>query len=86
MRVIATARGFDNIKTREVDEEFDMPDGAEGTWFRTLDEPAAAPAKAAGKTTKAPKTLSESGPKASVDPDPSTLAGASPQGDDGDLA
>jgi len=28
MRVVATARGYDNVTIREVGDEFDMPDGA----------------------------------------------------------
>ena len=34
MRVIATAVGYDNIVLRQPGEEFDMPDGAKGSWFR----------------------------------------------------
>ena len=37
MQVIATAPGYDSIKVREVDEIFDMPDGATGEWFVPLE-------------------------------------------------
>lgn len=60
MRVIATARGFDGQQTREVDEEFEMPDGAKGSWFNEVGgapAPAAKPAKV--KAEKPAKTLSE---------------------------
>jgi hypothetical protein len=36
MRVIATAQGFDNIQLREVGEEFEMPEGATGSWFKPV--------------------------------------------------
>lgn len=59
MRVIATNRGYDNVTTREPGDEFDMPEGAKGSWFRrvgeALPEPAAEPVQ--GK--KAPRTMSE---------------------------
>lgn len=59
MRVIATARGYDNLKTREEGEEFDMPDGAKGSWFVPLDEPAK-PVKAQKvKSDKPAQTMSE---------------------------
>ncbi len=38
MRVIATARGFDNQKLREVDEEFDVKDGTKGSWFKPVEK------------------------------------------------
>jgi len=37
MQVIATAPGYDNVKVREVDEVFEMPDGATGDWFTPLE-------------------------------------------------
>ena len=36
MQVIAIAPGYDNVKVREVDEVFDMPDGAVAEWFVPL--------------------------------------------------
>lgn len=33
MRVVAIKEGYDNIKLREVGEEFEMPEGAKGKWF-----------------------------------------------------
>jgi hypothetical protein len=36
MRVKAIQKGFDGVALREVDDEFDMPDGSggyEGCWF-----------------------------------------------------
>jgi len=33
MKVIATARGYDNTVLREVGEEFTMPEGSKGSWF-----------------------------------------------------
>lgn len=56
MRVIATAPGYDNIKVREVDEEFDMPDGSKAHWFVPV-ELAKKAAKA--KSEKATKTDSK---------------------------
>jgi len=52
MRVVATAPGFDNVKLREPGEEFDMPDGSKGSWFRPVvkrkgpADPAASPPQA----------------------------------------
>ena len=46
MRVIATAVGFfDNL--RQVGDEFDVPEGAKGSWFKPVpaDEPEAKPAR-----------------------------------------
>ena len=58
MRVIATNRGYDNITTREISDEFDMPDGATGTWFVPVDAPTK-PAKADKAKADKPKTMSE---------------------------
>lgn len=62
MLVRATERGFDNVKLREVDEEFDMPEGATGSWFTPVDgspsETAARPAKAAKKRDERQVTMS----------------------------
>lgn len=33
MKVRATKRGYDNVVLREEGDEFDMPDGAKGSWF-----------------------------------------------------
>jgi predicted NUDIX family NTP pyrophosphohydrolase len=58
MRVIATNVGYDNIKLREPGEEFEMPDGAKGSWFVPVGEVK----KAKPKQAKAdPATLSEIG-------------------------
>lgn len=38
MKVIATARGFDNITVREIGDEFDMPKDAKGSWFKPVAE------------------------------------------------
>lgn len=66
MQVIATARGHDGLTIREVDDVFDMPDGAKGSWFQPVGEPPAAKpadappgAKRAGKA----KTVSEASPE-----------------------
>jgi len=44
MKVIATRRGHDGVVVREEGEEFDMPDGAKGSWFLPVE-----PAKPAAK-------------------------------------
>lgn len=55
MRVIATALGFDGRDLRAEGDEFEMPDGAKGSWFKPVDEakpvaPAGAkPAKASAR-------------------------------------
>lgn len=49
MRVIATARGFDNIAIREAGDEFEMPDGPAGTWYEPVEAPKA---KAKGSKAK----------------------------------
>lgn len=38
MRVIATKRGYDGVVVREEGAEFDMPDGAKGSWFDPVKE------------------------------------------------
>lgn len=43
MRVIAIAKGYDNVATREIGEEFDMPEGASGTWFESAEDQAEKP-------------------------------------------
>jgi len=48
MKVIATRRGHDGVVVREEGEEFDMPDGAKGSWFLPV-EPAKPAAKAKPK-------------------------------------
>lgn len=71
MRVIATNRGYDNLTTREIGDEFDMPDGATGSWFEPVDAPVK-PAKAdKPKADKPPKTMSEAskGDTSEVPPD-----------------
>lgn len=40
MKVIATKRGFDNVTIREEGDEFDMPEGAKGSWFKPVGKPA----------------------------------------------
>lgn len=54
MQVIATARGHDGLKVREVGEEFAMPDGSKGSWFQSL-EPGVAPADTKVKPAKPAK-------------------------------
>ena len=34
VRVVATARGYDNVAVREQGEVFQMPEGSKGTWFQ----------------------------------------------------
>jgi len=46
MKVIATAKGYDNKAVREPGEVFDMPEGAKGSWFRPYVGEKAAPAEA----------------------------------------
>lgn len=71
MRVIATARGFDGHVVREVDEEFDVPDGAKGSWFLPVGEPLPAKPAKAEKPPKVAKTLAEhAAMNKSDDPDP----------------
>lgn len=36
MRVVATSQGYDGLAVRSVDEEFDMPDGSTGSWFKPV--------------------------------------------------
>lgn len=36
MRVVATSQGYDGLAVRSVDEEFDMPNGSTGTWFKPV--------------------------------------------------
>lgn len=36
MKVIATKKGYDGINVREPGEEFDMKDGAKGSWFEPV--------------------------------------------------
>lgn len=36
MKVIATKPGYDNVKYREVGDEFDMPEGSKGSWFQPV--------------------------------------------------
>lgn len=45
MRVIATSAGYDNVVLRGPGDEFEMPEGSAGSWFRALDSvaPAAPP-------------------------------------------
>ncbi len=38
MRVIATGKGYDGLNVREEGDEFEMPEGAKGSWFIPLDE------------------------------------------------
>ena len=53
MRVIAVAIGYDNIVVRQPGDEFDMPEGATGSWFMPAageqDESPVEPAPAAAK-------------------------------------
>lgn len=39
MKVIATARGFDNVAVREIGDEFDVPEGSKGSWFKAVGKP-----------------------------------------------
>ena len=39
MKVIATKRGFDNVTIREEGDEFDMPNGSKGSWFKPVGKP-----------------------------------------------
>jgi hypothetical protein len=59
MRVIATARGYDNITTREIGDEFDMPDDAKGSWFAPKDAPVKSSKEDKPKAGKQSKTPSE---------------------------
>lgn len=76
MRVIAKSIGFDNVKVREIGDEFDMPlpEGyvfTEHDWFEPVDKPAK-PAKAEkAKADKPPRTMSEAavGDTSEVPPD-----------------
>lgn len=36
MLVRATARGHDNVRIREIDEVFEMPQGATAPWFEPV--------------------------------------------------
>lgn len=49
MQVIATARGYDNVRVREEGEVFDVADGTKGTWFKPVED--ATSAKPAVKRT-----------------------------------
>jgi hypothetical protein len=40
VNVIATGQGWDGIAIREPGEEFQMPEGATGSWFEPLDDDA----------------------------------------------
>lgn len=53
MRVIATALGFDGRDLRQAGEEFDMPEGAKGSWFDPVEPADPKPAAPAAKTAKA---------------------------------
>jgi hypothetical protein len=59
MRVVATKQGYDNIKLREVGEEFEMPEGAKGSWFVPVAK--AKKAEAKDKSKAEPTTLTEIG-------------------------
>ncbi len=60
MQVIATLRGYDNIRVREPGEEFEMPDDATGSWFEPVGgaKPKAKP-EGKAKAGKEPRTMSE---------------------------
>lgn len=68
MRVIATNRGYDNVTTREPGDEFEMPEGSKGTWFRSLEEPEPAAKPVKVKSDKPPKTLGEAAAKSTDEP------------------
>ncbi len=73
MRVIATQRGYDNITTREIGDEFDVADDYVITaqdWFVAKDADAK-PVKGKAKADKPPKTMSEAatGDTSEVPPD-----------------
>lgn len=61
MQVIATKVGFYRGSRIREGQEFDVPEGTKGKWFKPVEEVAevkkAKPAK--GKADKAPETLSE---------------------------
>ena len=45
MKVVATKRGYDGVKVREEGEEFEMPEGSKGSWFKPLKAGDPKPAK-----------------------------------------
>jgi hypothetical protein len=54
--VIATARGWDGLAVRDPGEEFQMPEGATGSWFRPAHEaPAVKPHKPVAKSAHKPR-------------------------------
>jgi len=76
MRVIAKSIGFDNVKVREIGDEFDMPlpEGyvfTEHDWFEPVDKPAKTAGGKKGAADKQPKTMSEAaaGDTSEVPPD-----------------
>lgn len=49
-RFIAIAVGYDNLAVRQPGDEFELPDGSSGSWFKPAVEDTKGPAK--GKKTK----------------------------------
>lgn len=49
MQVIATKEGYDGQVRRNPGEEFEMPDGSKGTWFKPVKDEADKPKGKAGK-------------------------------------
>lgn len=47
MKVVATEKGYFGGQVREKDEQFDVPEGTKGSWFKAVD---AAPAGKSGKS------------------------------------
>jgi hypothetical protein len=54
MKVIATGPGYDGIVLRDRGDEFDMPDGATGSWFDPVDGEATEPVVKKSKEKAAP--------------------------------
>lgn len=57
MRVIATAVGFDGTELRNPGDEFEMPDGAKGSWFEPKDDEPKAEAKPHKSKAKSEESL-----------------------------
>lgn len=54
MKVIAIAKGYDNVKVRNPGDVFDVRDGATASWFKKVEDDRKGPAvEVAEKPTKA---------------------------------
>lgn len=58
MQVIATDRGFDGLKVRDIGDTFEMPEGSKAKWFEAVDK-TTPEAKVEKPKSKAAKTHSE---------------------------